>query len=404
MRALRSSATAGAILLSLSYALALFNRTAGTVLAVVLAASYQLDLAEVSSISVVFLWVYALLQLPAGILADMLGPRRLAVVGGIVTGVGSLGFAAAGSIEMAVYARGVTAAGCAVVFVSLMRHIRANWTERRVATVSGRGILIGNLGAIASAAPLSFVLGYIDWRTLWAVIGCTSFAGAGILWYCMADAREPRHPRQRSHAIVQELRAVVSNPYNQIGLLLLAGLSGSYYALASLWAMPMLSARGVSPTMAAIQTSALIAGYAGGACVLGWIGDRSSRRGTLATACAAGALCWTLLAAGASLGSAAYGTVLFLLGFCSGGFNLVYALVTERNPLEHAGTVTAYVNVGIFVGAGVIQSISANLYVAAHGDFTKVLVPMVLGSMMALLLSLSLMYQPGPASAQQQKT
>jgi MFS family permease len=386
----------GAVLLSISYSLSLFNRTAGTVLVVALAASFSRTIDEIAAIVTVFFWVYALLQIPAGVLADVLGPRRLAVLGGLVTGIGSFAFAGAQSVGTAVYARGVVAAGCSVVFVSLMRHIRANWPARRVATLSGRAILIGNLGAIASAAPLSFTLGFVDWRTLSAGIGVVSFAGAFILWLVMADAHEPQHPRERLSTVVEELRAVVSNPANHIGFLLLAGLAGTYYALASLWVVPMLSSRGVSVQMAALCASALIGGYASGACVLGWAGDRTSRRWTLATACLGASLCWGLLASNldAGLDSATTGLLLFSLGFWSGGFNLVYALVTERNPLEHAGAVTAYINVGIFVGSGVIQLLSTKLYVATGGDFSKVLVPMVLGALLALLLSLSLFYRP----------
>jgi MFS family permease len=402
MNRLGSSATVGALLLSISYALALFNRNSGTVLVVVLAASFHLDLAEVSGVATVFLWVTALMQLPVGLLADVLGPRRLAVLGGLVTGVGCFAFAMAQSIGTAVTARGVVAAGCSVVFVSLMRHVRTNWAAWRMATISGRSIMIGNMGAIASAAPLVFALGYFDWRMLWAGIGIISFAGATVLWFAMVDSHEPRDPREGWRNIGIELRTVVSNPYNQIGLILQAGLSGTYYALASLWAMPMLTARGVPSAAAALATSALIAGYATGAWALGWLGDRTSRRLTLTAACAGAAACWSLLSSDWSLAldGRGLGLLLFQLGFCSGAFNLVYSLITERNALEHAGTVISYLNLGTVMGAGVIQSISTNLYATTHGNFSTVLAPMFLGSLLSIVLSLSLFYQSKPVSAQ----
>lgn len=79
------------------------------------------------------------------------------------------------------------------------------------------------------------------------------------------------------------------------------------------------------------------------------------------------------------------------LGYCSGGFNLIYALVTERNVLAHAGTATAFVNVGVFGGAGLWRTVSACLYLTSHADFGVVLLPMLLGAMGSALLSLSLM-------------
>ncbi len=101
-------------------------------------------------------------------------------------------------------------------------------------------------------------------------------------------------------------------------------------------------------------------------------------------------LCWSLLAGNAPIEGAPLAALLLALGFCCGGFNLVYALVTERNELGHAGTATAFVNAGIFVGAGIVQPVSTRLYVASHGDFGVVLQPMLVGSIVALLLSLTL--------------
>jgi MFS family permease len=393
MRHLRTSASVGAVLLSTSYLLAMFDRTAGTVLLLVLATSFNAQIAEISAAATIFFWAYALMQIPAGVFVDILGPRRLAALGGLVTGAGAFGFAFAQSIEAAMHARGVMAAGCSVVFVSLLRYIRSNWAERRVATVSGRCILVGNLGAIASAAPLSFVLGLIDWRTLWAVFGLVSFVGATILWFVMTDAFEPQHPLRLLRNIGKQLRTVTSNPANHVGFLLLGGLLGTYYALASVWAMPLLTARGVNAGTAALQTSVLIGGHAIGACVLGWLGDRTSRRSTLTAACAGAAMCWILLATDADLDTTALGVVLFALGFCSGAFNLVYALVTDCNPIECTGVVTAYLTVGVFAGAGVAELISSHLYVPGDGALTTMLTPMVFGSLLSILLSLSLFRQ-----------
>jgi len=380
----------GALLLSNSYALALFSRTAGTVLVVALAASFHTGVADVSLVATVFFWVYALLQLPAGMLADVLGSRRLAVLGALTTGAGSLWFAVAGSVGEAVAARAVVAAGCSVVFVSMMRYVRIHWPHRRVATVSGRCILVGNIGAIVSAGPLSYLLVYCDWRTVSTALGLLSFSIAAVLWFVMAEAPRTPHRHVRFDAILSELRTVATNRCNQIGLLMMAGLAGSYYGLASLWIVPMLGARGAGAGTAALQASLLIAGFACGACALGWLGDRSSRRLTLSAACVGAALCWTLLARASVSPGAALGVLLFALGFCSGGFNLIYALVSERNPVAHAGTATAFINVGIFLGAGSVQSLSSALYVATQGDFGVVLEPMIAGASMATLLSLSM--------------
>jgi MFS family permease len=162
----------------------------------------------------------------------------------------------------------------------------------------------------------------------------------------------------------------------------------------------MLIAQGASPNTAAFQASILIAGFATGACVLGWLGDRTSRRWTLTAACAGAYACWSVLATGVAFGSAGLAPIFFMLGFFSGGFNLVYALVTARNPIDHAGTATAFINVGIFLGAGTMQSISSHFYALTGGNFTMVLAPMILASLATVLLSLSLTRRIGAVATQ----
>jgi len=395
METLRSSPAVGAILLSISYALALFHRMAGALLGVVLAAALHLGLDDLAMIAAVFFWVYALLQLPCGLLVDLLGPRRLAVLGCMISGAGSLLFAAAEGMTTAATGRGVIATGCAAMFVSLMRHVKTNWPARQVATISGRGILVGNLGAIASAAPLGYALAVVDWRALWVGLGMCSLVLSAALWFLMKDAREPEHPGERLRTIAPELRSVLSNPVNHVGFFVLAGLSGAYYALSCFWAVPLLAARGFTVSSAALAVSGLIAGYAVGASLLGWLGDRTSRATTLSCACAGAALCWSLLAANLPGGQWGCALLLFVLGFCCGGFNLVYSLVTERNPVEHAGTVTAYVNIGISVGAGALQVVSSSLSVSHSGDCGAILGPMLFATLLALVASLSLKRRPG---------
>jgi MFS family permease len=384
-------AVLGAVLLSNSYALAMFSRTSGTAFVPALAASLHAELARVSIVATVFFWIYGLMQLPAGVLADVFGARRLAALGGVAIGIGSLCFAGVHTLGVALVARAVVAIGCSVVFISMMRHVRTHWTDRRVATISGRCILVGNLGAIASAGPLSYLLAFAEWRVVSAGLGLVSLLIATVLWCVMSDEFSPSPQAYRFDVIAAQFWVVAWNPYNHIGLLMMAGLAGSYYGLASLWLMPWLGARGVPSAVAAVLASLLIAGFASGACVLGWLGDRSGRRWTLAAACSGAVVCWSLLTGAAALGDWTLGALLFALGFCSGGFNLVYALVTERNAVAHSGMATAFINVGIFLGAGTVQSISNHLYVANHGDVGVVLRPMLTGSLMAALLSLSLL-------------
>ena len=228
MAALPSKPALAAAQLAACYAVALFHRTCGAVLLLPLAASFDVAPHALTGITIVFFWVYALLQLPSGVLADMLGSRRLAIAGCVAMGTGALAFGLSKEVWIAISARGLIAAGSAVIFVSMVRHVKASWTADRVATMTGRGILVGNLGTIASSAPLAIILLCFDWRTLSVALGSLSLALALGLWFSTADAREPHVGRARLRMVLPQIGDVLTNRSNHFGLVVLGGLAGSY--------------------------------------------------------------------------------------------------------------------------------------------------------------------------------
>ena len=180
--------------------------------------------------------------------------------------------------------------------------------------------------------------------------------------------------------------------------MVLGGLTGSDWAFVGLWALPLLVSKGIPATRAVWYIFWTMTFYAIGAPVLGWVADRSRRSGmTLTVACVGAFACWMLLACDAAFRPETLGLLLFPLGFFSGGFHVVYAVVTERNPIEHAGTATVYVNIGTFLGAALIQSTAAIL--TAGGDYAACVVPMTSTALIAVAASLALWLTHAPSVA-----
>jgi predicted MFS family arabinose efflux permease len=236
-----------------------------------------------------------------------------------------------------------------------MRFVAVTYPENK-ATYSGRGILVGNLGAMASGAPLAMLLALAAWRDVWLGLAALSLALAAALWLIAPAVRHtgphPAPPREP----LGELRTLLASPYIYLGIVLLAGLAGSFYAFANVVGPRWLAARGVAPIAAGWLITILIGGYGLGAAFWGWIGDAEHQRTrALFVATCGAALCWiaiTILPAGAG---AAMAPLCFALGLCCGAFVLVYALMTERHPAAHAGGVIACVNCGIPLGAAALQ-------------------------------------------------
>src|SRR4029453_15318280 len=76
-----------------SFVLSFFHRTAPAAIADELARAFSINSALLGTLAATYFYVYMVLQVPVGILADTMGPRRLLAAGSMVAGVGSPAFA-----------------------------------------------------------------------------------------------------------------------------------------------------------------------------------------------------------------------------------------------------------------------------------------------------------------------
>src|SRR6476659_10365940 len=75
--------------------LSFFHRVAPAALAGELTRTFEVSGAALGALAATYFYVYALMQLPTGVLADTAGPRRVLAAGTLVAGIGSLLFASA---------------------------------------------------------------------------------------------------------------------------------------------------------------------------------------------------------------------------------------------------------------------------------------------------------------------
>ena len=107
--------------LILTYILVYFHRMAPGVVSEFLMADFQTTGARLGSLSAIYFFVYAFMQIPSGVIADTLGTRTSIVFGNLIAGMGSLTFGLAESFEVACAGRFLVGLGVSVVFVSIMK-------------------------------------------------------------------------------------------------------------------------------------------------------------------------------------------------------------------------------------------------------------------------------------------
>ncbi|TKR23277.1 MFS transporter, partial [Cellulomonas hominis] len=121
--------------------------------------------ALLATMAVAQLVVYALLQVPVGVLLDRYGPRVLVASGAAVMALGQTVLALAPSAGWVLAGRVLVGAGDALTFVSVVRLVPAWFAARRVPVMTQLTGSLGQLGQVLSAVPVVALLHAEGWRT-----------------------------------------------------------------------------------------------------------------------------------------------------------------------------------------------------------------------------------------------
>jgi len=355
--------------LAVSYMLVFFHRIAPGVVAADLMRAFDTTGAALGSLAAIYFYIYAAMQIPAGVLADTLGVRRAGAAGALLAGVGSIIFGLALSFTMASVGRFLVGLGVSVVFVGFMRSNADWWSERRYGFISGLTVFLGNVGAILAASPLAALLAVASWRTIFIAIGAFSILIAALTYILVRDRPEDMgfpslremegkvaHAPRSKHWW-HDLLEVLGNREVWPGFFASVGLGGGALALVGLWGVPLLrDVHGLARAEASLYPTFMLATFAIGSLAFGALSDRMGRRKpVLMTACLASALTWLSLVA-LPWGPGWSGFLLFgLLGFWTGGFIVTFGAAKEVVAPSIAGMGIAVVNTGSFLGAAIVQ-------------------------------------------------
>jgi sugar phosphate permease len=349
-----------------SFVLSFFHRTAPAAIAGELTRAFSINAAVLGTLAATYFYVYTLLQIPVGVLADTLGPRRILAGGSLIAAAGSLLFALAPAWELAAAGRTLVGVGVAVAFIAILK-ISAVWfPANRFATLNGVTMFAGNLGAVIAGAPLAWLVTQTSWRAVFVALALLSAALGIATWLVVRDRPEDRGfapvtaPAAAGTVRVAwtaALARVLANPATWPGFFVNVGIGGSYLAFAGLWAVPWLvETRGMERVTAAQHGSLLLLGVAFGSLVVGVVSDRlGSRRGVMRAYAFLYALSWLPWLLHVEWPLAATMGWFFVMGLLIPGFTLSWTVAKEVNRPEHSGIATSVVNVGIFLGTGVLQ-------------------------------------------------
>ena len=293
---------------------------------------------------------FALVQLPAGMLLDRYGPRRVEPVLLALAGAGALLFALAEGVAGLVLARALIGAGVAVCLMAPLKAI-ATWSSREQhASLAGWIMTAGGAGALAATTPTELALGYMHWRTLFVGLALLTFAVAVWIWMRVPDA--PMYDAARGFkAQWAGVRSVFAHPRFWWIAPLGSIATGAFFAMQGLWSVPwLLEVNGYDRAVAArhllVMGVVMLVGYLG----LGLFAAQLARRDLHPQHLFAAGFALNVLALAAILAQLG-GTYVWwsLYGLGASTNILAYTVLSEGFGKDLAGRVNTALNLVMFM-------------------------------------------------------
>ncbi|MFG1603864.1 nitrate/nitrite transporter [Actinoplanes sp. NPDC049265] len=341
-----------------AYIIAVLNRTSLGVAGLDAQDRFGVGASALASFAVLQLLVYAVLQVPAGLLLDRFGSLRMVVAGAVVMAAGQALMAFAGGITGAVIARVLVGAGDAVTFLSVLRLVPRWFPARRVPVLTQLTGIVGQLGQILSAVPLAALLAYQGWTAAFVATAALGVLVAVLAVVALHDTPEVRvsaGPAITPRQVATDLRHAWRHPGTRLGLWthFTTQFTGTVFAL--MWGFPFLVAgEGLARgTASALLTVFVLTGMVAGP-VMGVLAQRHPlRRSWLVLAVVViNAAGWGLVLAWPGPAPLPVLVLLVLaLGLGGPGSVIGFDLARTFNPPARLGTATGIVNVGGFTAS-----------------------------------------------------
>jgi sugar phosphate permease len=352
-----------------AFVLVNFHRVSTAVLADTLSRVFDTTGAELGLLHSAFFYIYAPMQLFAGILADRLGTRRVTTVGSAVMGLGVVWFAFSDTYITGFLARVLIGLGGGVIYIATLRYC-ANWYRAdEFATVTGLTLSASAVGGLLAATPLAVLVAAVGWRDGLLGVGIAGFVLTGALFVFVRDTPADagldavegtvESAEQTLSQVLEGVRVIFARRDTWIMGTMLFFAAGMNFTVMGLWGVPyIVQAYDVSVQTASLYTLVGNAGLVVGSPVLGWLSDRLERRtGIILVVAVVYFLAYGSIVALGTPPLWYVGLVFFVVMFLLGGFTLSYTVIKERHTVERSGTATGTINGMSFLGAAVLPGV-----------------------------------------------
>lgn len=358
----------------------------------------SISLVGASFITTFFFFSYIIMQIPAGILVDIYGPRMLLVLGSFLAGTACMIFSISKALWMAEFSRLIMGFVSSPGIVSVFFLVSQWFKPKQFALLVGLTETLGLTGAALITVLLSATVEWWGWRTAVFLCGVLGIIiSILILLIVRNKPKDTSFVADKAHHFslkyeVKNLKIVVGRFQVWAAGLYMGLVFSIVPAFFALWGILFfMRTYEISSTQAATINALALIGAGIGGPFLGWLSDKIKRRKAIMIFASLSSLIllWIILHISMPMHLAFLCN--FWLGFSCSGYVVAFAVIKEILPKEVKGKAMGFANMlCLSLGAPVIQPVIAFLfkcYACSEHIFRHALNPLLVALGLSFILT-----------------
>lgn len=198
-----------------------------------------LSAADLGLLTSLYFLGFAGAQIPAGVLLDHFGPRRVTAGMLLFAAAGAAVFGVAHDLGMMMVGRLLIGVGVSVCLGAAFKALAQHFPVGRLPLLNGLVMAVGGLGGVAVGSPLTWLLGFASWRAICGGLAVLTIVVAAAIGFGAPEAERPRHQGGLVSQFKGTWHILSSRAFWKISSFSVVT-QGVFYAMQSLWVGPYL--------------------------------------------------------------------------------------------------------------------------------------------------------------------
>lgn len=305
---------------------------------------------------------YACMQIPAGILVDKIGVRKISMAGMFITAMASIIFTVTESYTTAYLMRFLIGAGTSVIIICTFK-VQVLWfSERKFSLLSSLMAFLSNLGMYLGTVPLAIAVQNVGEKRTLYIIALISLI---VFIFVTLIVKEKESFVDKTNEKVEFLKGffeVIKNPYTYPPVFIIFFFISTMTSFLGFWGVSYLTQiYGMNIMEASAKISYLSVGFILGSFIVAFV-DRifggDYRYGLrIFTGIYSALWIYLLIICKGKPNVDLIGFLFVMMGIVIMGHLLAFTAVKENNKLENTGIATSFTNTAEFIGSGIINFI-----------------------------------------------